>query len=206
MVDAQFCQCLAATLSEHPRASELHGRGRVIFQHAAAGMIHYARNQAVKAFLAHPLGLSHLLFIDADMTWEPDDVWQLFDRAQTHDLPVLGALVAMAGETPDDAPRPVMYDEAMHFVEPRESLQRVYCAGAAFLLIRRAVFEACLTHYDWPAPWFDYGALRGRSVSEDVMFAKRLAAHGIPIHVDTRIAVGHRKLYTYTYAPALAPA
>jgi hypothetical protein len=206
MVDAQFCQCLAATLSEHPRSMELHGRGRVIFQHAAAGMLHYARNQAVSAFLQHPLGLSHLLFIDADMTWEEGSVWQLFEEAIAHNYPVLGALAAMPGESPDAAPRAVMYDEAMQFVEPRQSLQRVYCAGAAFLLIRREVFDACLTCYDWPAPWFDYGTLRGRSVSEDVMFSERLAALGIPIHVDTRIAVGHRKLVTYTYAPSLATA
>jgi hypothetical protein len=38
------------------------------------------------------------------------------------------------------------------------------------------------------------------------MFSDRLAALCIPIHVDTRIVVGHRKLYTYTCAPALAPA
>jgi hypothetical protein len=206
MVDAQFCQCLAATLSEHPRSNELHGRGRVIFQHAPAGMLHIARNQAVKAFLAHPLGLSHLLFIDADMTWEPECVWQLFEEAIAHDYPVLGALIAMPGESPDAAPRPVMFDEGMAFVEPRHSVERVYCGGAGFLLIHRAVFDACLARYGWPAPWFEYGTLRGKSVSEDVTFSERLAALGIPIHVDTRIAVGHRKLVTYTYAPSLATA
>jgi hypothetical protein len=205
MVDAQFCQCLAATLSEHPRSMELHGRGRVIFQHAAAGMLHYARNQAVSAFLQHPLGLSHLLFIDADMTWEPESVWQLFETALAADLPVLSALVAMPGETPNDS-RPVMYDDAMEFVTPTHDVQRVYCAGSAFLLIQRPVLVKQAMHYGWPAPWFDYGTLRGKSVSEDVMFSERLAALGIPIHVDTRIAVGHRKLVTYTYAPALAPA
>jgi hypothetical protein len=48
-------------------------------------------------------------------------------------------------------------------------------------------------------PWFSSTIdERGVNVGEDVTFCHRVNALGIPVYVDTGVAVGHQKTYTLT--------
>jgi hypothetical protein len=195
VIDAHFCRCLADTLTDDFR-SYLPVRGRVLMGRAPAGMIHVARNQVVADFLAHPLQPKYLLFIDTDMAWTPDQVWALVDTAETHNLPAVNALVCMQSLEPRAAVH-VMKDYDWNDVLPTEDVQRVFCAGMAFMVLRRDELEACGRTHGWPTPWFDYGQRRGKAVTEEVTFSQRYYDLGFSIHVDTRISVGHRKIHTF---------
>ena len=200
-VDAQFCACLAATLTEDTRGL-LPFRGRVMMSRAPAGMIHVARNEVIRGFLAHPLRPDYLLFIDTDITWEPDQVWSLVDTATTHDLPAVSGLIAFCQQDEDGPSDPILmlYDNDFKLVPLSADVQRVFCAGMGFMLLRRDALEACAAAYRWPTPWFDYGHRNGKAVSEDVIFSQRLLDLNIPVHVDTRIVVGHRKTHTFKHS------
>jgi hypothetical protein len=203
-IDAVYTHCLVATLSEDTRRL-LAFRAPVLLARAPAGMIHLARNEIVRAFLAHPLRPAYLLFIDTDITWEPELVWRLVDCASAEDLPAVSGFYSLAEQEAGGPgePVPMLYDEQMHLVPIRGDLQRVFCAGAGFLLLRRDVLEACFRAYAGPAPWFDYGARGGRLVSEDVIFCQRLWDLDIPLHVLTTVHVGHRKVHTLRFLPLL---
>jgi hypothetical protein len=59
------------------------------------------------------------------------------------------------------------------------------------------VFGRLSDRYSEPTPWFDYGLHKGRVASEDVIFAARCAAVGVPVYVETTARVGHRKVHTF---------
>jgi len=205
MIDAQFCRCLADTLSGHTRTL-LPFREPVLMARAPAGMIHVARNEIVRAFLAHPLSPSHLLFIDTDVTWTPEQLAELATTATTNDLPVLSGLLTLGpGDEKEPKRIPMLYDERVRYVPVSADIQRVFCTGMGFMLLRRDALQACLANYTWPTPWFDYGHRNGKAVSEDVVFCERLAELDIPVHVDTRIHLGHRKLFAFTPEETCAP-
>jgi hypothetical protein len=170
-------------------------RRKVLMSAAPAGMIHTARNAVVDGFLAHPFSPEYLLFIDTDITWEPHQVWSLLETATTHDLPAVSGLVCFK-QTEDGPLVPMLYNDDFKLVPVSADVQRVFCAGMGFMLLRRDALETIATTYPWPTPWFDYGHRNGKAVSEDVIFSQRCLELDIPIHVDTRIAVGHRKTQT----------
>lgn len=199
-IDAQYTRCLVETLDAADARALFPFRGRVLMERAPAGMLHVARNAVVRAFLTHPLRPEYLLFIDTDMVWVPEQIGQLVESAVTHDLCAVNALVCMQGGVGVDERIPVIYDYDMRPVAPVDPIQRVFCAGSAFLLLRRAELEACGRTYGSPAPWFDYQHRHGRTVTEEVIFSQRYHDLGFPIHVNTEILVGHRKIHPF-YMP-----
>jgi hypothetical protein len=196
LIDAYFCRALADTLTD-----DFHGylpfRGRVMMARAPAGMIHVARNAVVADFLRHPLQPKYLLFIDTDMAWTPDQAWDLIESAEAHDLPAVNALVCLQSLDPTAVGAYVMKDYDWNTVTPTQEIQQVFCAGMAFMLLRRDGLEACYRAHAGPLPWFDYGVRRGTPCTEEVIFSQRYHDLGIPIHVNTQIRVGHRKIHTF---------
>ena len=204
LIDAQFTRCLTATLEEDTQGV-FPLRGRVLMARAPAGMLHVARNDVVQQFLRHPFSPAYLLFIDTDMAWTPDQVWALVQTARDHDLPIVNGLAAMQDGPDPTSTIPVLYDYDFQRVDPVDPIQRVFCAGSAFMLLAREALVTIGQAHGWPTPWFNYGERRGKAVTEEVIFAQRCWDLGIPIHVDTRIVVDHRKLHPFrARVPALA--
>lgn len=198
-IDAQYTRCLVETLDADAHRM-FPFRGRVLMERAPAGMLHVARNAVIGAFLGHPLRPDYLLFIDTDMVWVPEQIRELLDSAVTHDLCAVNALVCMQGGADVEDRIPVMYDYDMRQIVPVDPIQRVFCAGSAFLLLRRHELSVCGLEYGSPAPWFDYQHRNGRTVTEEVIFSQRYHDLGFPIHVNTQILVGHRKIHPF-YMP-----
>lgn len=199
-LDARFCQCLLTTVTED-FGHILPAREKVLMTRAPAGMLHVARNVIGRGFLAHPLRPEYLVFVDSDIDWRPDQLWQLAETARGDGLPILSGLVCMQGGRDASLMRPLMYDYDFCEVQPTGGLQQVFCVGCGFLAIHRsALLQLYDTHRE-PTPWFNYEHRHGKAVSEDVVFAQRCWDAGIPIHVDGRIAVGHRKIHSFTMEP-----
>lgn len=149
------------------------------------------RNRAA----AHAIGLgaTHVLFLDADMTW-PSDV---LDRMLAHhDRGIVSGLyhlknwphwpVALRQPTANLATTSVdyHYDAQVH---EQDGLVPEALVGMGCTLVPTVVFHAM------PEPWFAYRQnTRGVwAVTEDVPFCEKAAALGVPIWVDPSVKCGH---------------
>lgn len=119
------------------------GAGKVAITTAkvSGGGIHKARNNIAHDFMKSTA--DRLLFIDSDISFKPEQVFQLIAR----DLPIVASPYthkkpadpktnipawsarAIDGEVPQSAPG------------PRQGLQKVAAVGTGFLMIKREVFE-----------------------------------------------------------------
>jgi hypothetical protein len=116
-----------------------------------------ARNLIVSQFLDDPTA-THLLFIDADIGFTPDQVFALLE----FDHEVAGAVYPMkhlnwaviAAQARADAPnlKSSALNYVVDFFDPKNislsgSFVRVRHIGTGFLLIKRAVFQQMTAHY-----------------------------------------------------------
>ncbi len=142
-----------------------------------------------------------LLWIDADMQWEPEALEYLLATAHPTERPIVGGLCF--GMTLDRLV-PTIYqfgrteDEELttYRVGAYERDAVVQCAatGAAFILIHRTVLEAMrAANFNEAFPFFQEVQLGHRPVGEDITFCIRAGQLGYPIHVDTRAKIGHHK-------------
>ncbi len=138
----ETAQCLLEMRSE----SEKRGLAAVQYTMIPGTLVEKARNEAVRQMLK--VGAGWLLFCDGDMTWQTDALHTLLVTA-FHELPVadvLGAYCNLRG----DLALPTMDTGTgtweSHY--PGNGPVEVIRTGAAFLLVKRHVFEALSD------PWF----------------------------------------------------
>jgi hypothetical protein len=149
------------------------------------------RNEAVN--VAKAQGCSHILFLDADMTW-PADV--LSSMLAHHDKGIVSGLyflkswphwpVALKNPRVNPKTLAVDYDYDHTVLDTRKLLPQAL-VGMGCTIVPVALFDAL------SAPWFEYQTdPEGRwTITEDVMFCQRAAAIGCPIAVDPAIKCGH---------------
>ena len=152
-----------------------------------------ARNKIAQEAL--DIGADWLLMIDTDMKWKPEDVHNLLQTAHPTKRPVVGGLCfRLSYENEDVGPiyLPVMYrfpdSDSLegHPVGVYSGVEKVDATGAAFLAIHRSVLKMV------GSDWFSHYPGQPHN-SEDFAFMLRLRDAGIPVHVDTRVKIGHSK-------------
>lgn len=161
------------------------------------------RNWVAATFLAETEA-DWLLFLDADMVFEPDLLDRLVEAADPLERPVVSGLYF--GRSEDGTPFPQMYALVEAAERPGEvisarfedypkGLVEVFGAGAGCMLIHRRVLELMRERAADPVfPWFqETSAINGRYTSEDLTFCHRVRELGLPVYVDTRIVCGHSK-------------
>lgn len=140
-------QQTAACLLEARSFSERNGANNIAWRTEPATLVERARNAAVRALLREK-DAGWLLFVDGDTTFPPDAIVHMLRTAYL-DLPqadVLGGYVPLRG----DIALPTI-DTGTGTWEswfPHSGVLSVIRTGAAFLLVKRHVFEALLD------PWF----------------------------------------------------
>ena len=182
------------------------GSGYISFQ--SGPQITAARTAIVENFLTNPL-LSEaewLWMVDADMVIPADTLYRLLDVAHPTERPIVGALCFGGGRS--ERVFPTIYKAVDHDgaagVEPvmdypRDALVKVAATGAACILIHRTVFLRMAQVFGVingepnPHPWFTEGVHHGVPFGEDIAFCQRARALDIPVHVDTRVKIGHVK-------------
>jgi tRNA A58 N-methylase Trm61 len=149
------------------------------------------RNEAVR--IAKARNCTHILFLDADMTWPSDVLMQMLAH---HDKGIVSGLyflktwphwpVALkrGRVNPDNLGADYDYDKDGVFVDGLVPQQLI---GMGCTLIPMSVFDAM------PAPWFEYrqDPADAWTVTEDVPFCQKALALGVPIAVDMRVKCGH---------------
>ena len=170
-------------------------------------LISRARNTLTAKFL-HTKESTHLMFIDADIGWEPWHLLVMLDAQKD----VIGGLYPMKS-------LPVKWcvnGIPGQVEEPGTNLVEVTKTGTGFLLIKRDVFEKLNAH---PAtkpfnndiglpvelnPYmktYFYTAVRvNRYYSEDWTFCENWRDIGGQVWVDKRILLRHVGTYTFDYA------
>jgi hypothetical protein len=169
-------------------------------------LITRARNTLTAKFLANE-GSTHLMFIDADIGWEPWHLLVMLNR----DVDVIGGLYPMKS-----LPIKWCVNGFEGAEEGADGLQEVSKTGTGFLLIKRHVFEKLKSH---PAvkpfnndigldpalntnmkTYFDTGVRENRYYSEDWAFCENWRDLGGKVYVDKRVLLKHVGTYVFDNA------
>jgi hypothetical protein len=181
-----------------------------------SGGIPANRNKVVRGFLERTRG-EWLLFIDTDMGFTRDSLDRLIGSADPATRPVMGGLCFAGVRDKAGSAASPLYSERFKIVPTvyeyvetgdeigfrpipdyaRDQVIEVAGTGAAMLLIHRSALEKVRANQGdaWFDPITHPTALKGgpRTFSEDLSFCVRLAACGIPVHVDTAVKTTHEK-------------
>jgi hypothetical protein len=168
-------------------------------------LISRARNTLTAKFL-HNKDSTHLLFIDADIGFEPWHILVLLNRQ----VDVIGGLYPMKSMPIKWCVNGIEGGE-----EGTDGLQEVSKTGTGFLLIKREVFEKLNAHpatkpfindIGLPAElnpymktYFDTAVRENRYYSEDWTFCENWRDLGGKIWVDKRVLLRHTGTYTFAH-------
>jgi len=169
-------------------------------------LISRARNTLTAKFLSNP-DSTHLMFIDADIGWEPWHLLVLLNR----DVDVIGGLYPMK-----TLPVKWVVNGFDGAEEGPDGLQEVSKTGTGFLLIKRHVFEKLNSHpavvpfnsdiglppelNQWMKTYFDTDVRENRYYSEDWTFCENWRDLGGKVWVDKRVLLKHTGTYVFDYA------
>lgn len=150
-------------------------------------------NRNIIAGVAQQMKANYLLFIDDDMVFAENAL----ERLMSHNVDIVSgfcvgrihpynpcAYIKIEGA---DSYRPINN-------WPDDALIEVDAVGAAFLLIKVAVFDKLTL------PYFSFAPREGHptGIGEDSYFSRKAKAAGLKIHLDTGLIVGHIGDYPFT--------
>lgn len=161
-----------------------------------------ARNFIASVVTATPQA-EWLLFIDADMGFQPDALDRLLAVAHPQDRPIVGGLCFVWKDRGADGyggvrsePMPTIYDYIdgdfkgrLHY--PAGRVVPVAATGTAFLLIHRSVLERIASEFG--PEWFTRAQGPSGLMGEDISFFSRCRELGIPAFVHTGVRTTHHK-------------
>lgn len=166
-------------------------------------LISRARNTLTAKFLAMP-DATHLMFIDADIGWEPWHLLVLMNR----NVDVIGGLYPMK-----TMPIKWVVNGFEGAEEGPDGLQEVSKTGTGFLLMKKEAFKAMDNHpavkpykndigldpvYDqYLRTYFDTAVRQNRYYSEDWTFCENYRDVGGKIWVDKRVLLRHSGSYVF---------
>jgi hypothetical protein len=169
-------------------------------------LISRARNTLVAKFLNNP-DSTHLMFVDADIGWEPWHLLTLLNR----DVDVIGGLYPMK-----TLPIKWVVNGFEGAEEGADGLQEVSKTGTGFMLVKRHVFEKLNAHpavkpfaNDIGLPkeldqhlktYYDTAVRENRYYSEDWTFCENWRDLGGRVWVDKRVLLKHTGTYVFDFA------
>lgn len=167
-------------------------------------LISRGRNTLTAKFLGATDNTTHLMFIDADIGWEPWHLLVLLNR----DVDIIGGLYPMK-----TMPIKWVVNGFEGAEEKPDGLQEVSKAGTGFLLMKREVFTKLNDHpavkpykndigmdpkYDqFLKTYFDTAVRENRYLSEDWTFCANWRDLGGKIYVDKRVLLRHAGSYVF---------
>jgi len=154
----QVTSHFTASLLKLQRACDQRGVGFTVLMQGGDALITRARQNVVAHFLGNPT-TTHLLFIDADIGFEPEEVFRLLNfgadmaagvyPTKKIDWTKVKAIVGQGREPIESA----ALSYVIEFLEPtgkigvRDGFAKVRYAGTGFLMIRRTVLERMQAQY-----------------------------------------------------------
>ena len=168
-------------------------------------LISRARNTLTAKFL-HNKESTHLMFVDADIGWEPWHLLVMLNR----DVDVIGGLYPMKS-----LPVKWCVNGFEGAEEGPDGLQEVSKTGTGFMLIKRHVFEKLNAHpatkpfindiglpvelNPYMKTYFDTAVRENRYYSEDWTFCENWRDLGGKVWVDKRVLLKHTGTYVFDF-------
>lgn len=158
-----------------------------------------ARNNCARYFLKNT-DFSHLMFLDADIEFEPDDVGKIWHMNK--DIAVGVYRMKKEGSKYAAWVNGELVDDLGNYHSPLV----VDYAGTGFMMIKREVFLKIeqetphLAHEDHDGPthaFFDTAIEEGAYLSEDYFFCKRWRESGGEIWMDPSVKLKHHGTCAY---------
>ena len=152
-------------------------------------------------------GFDRVLWLDSDMTFEPDIMQKLMADMDEHNLDYVSALYFMRTRPT----KPVIFErliydrlpEEVHIKAdnmldyPKDQLFEVEGSGFGGVLIKTSALKQVAENFGLPfSPMMGYG--------EDLSFCWRMKQLGIKMYCDSRIKMGHLATFPVTEADYLA--
>ncbi len=170
----------------------------VIRIHTSGSLLVRERNDLVKAFLESDC--THMLCIDSDIAWQPQDIKRLID----HQEDFVAALYPARGPEKCFLFRGV-YGENKKMDVSKKGLLEMEYIPAGFMLIRRIVFESIILqrsdlYYEPKAEelkhtrghlFFGIELWEGEFWGEDYVFCRNVRKAGFHIWIDPVIPLDH---------------
>ena len=159
-------------------------------------LVQRARNDVIR--MAVESGCDDLIFIDADQSWNPQDVFRLLDHA----VNVVGAAVPKKNDIPDWNVKRL----PAFVVDETTGLIAVESVGTGFL---RLSSDALACVWALGVPYSDNGrsgrmvcdvrVIDGELCSEDTALCRTWASTGGTVWIDPEIAIAHTGPKTFTH-------
>jgi hypothetical protein len=164
-----------------------------------------SRNLIVKHFLDDTKA-QWLLMVDSDEELSLPVFDLLCATANETERPFVAGLVFAAFyEGTQLRPVPVIYrnteDRGLQPWDdyPHDQVVEIDASGTGCIMIHRSVLvkmrETALPNQGTEWCWFQDGAIAGRWFSEDLLFCRRVAALGFPMHAHTGAILPHKKTF-----------
>ena len=180
-----------------------HGINVQVSSVCGCSVVSRARNLVVYEFLQSKC--EHLLFIDSDMTFEPDAVLRLMAWNQEK------AIVAGAYEARKQGKVYILTldgDKDGEVIMDEYGLVKARRVATGFMMIHRRVFEGLAAkhpewyHQDHSSPaklysFFDFLTTPDGYIGEDFLFCKRAEEAGFDIWIDPTIKLGHMGVHEF---------
>lgn len=195
---------LAVSLARLAQQLPQHGVDMNIGSICGCSVVSRARNLLVKDFLES--NCTDLMFIDADINFEPEDVLRLMAWASDPKMGIVGG-VPRTRKTNKVYIAQLDQDEE-GLTMNRMGLVRAKRIATAFMLVRRDVFERLVNenpqwnYYDHSSDRnlnavFDFLVTEEGYMGEDYLFCDRARAIGYEVWIDPTIKLGHMGVQEY---------
>lgn len=195
---------LAVSLARLAQKLPQHGIELSIGSICGCSVVSRARNLLVRDFLDSDC--TDLMFIDADINFEPDDVLRLMAWASDPKKGIVGG-VPRTRKTNKVYIAQLDQDEE-GLTMNRMGLVRAKRIATAFMLVRREVFERLVNenpqwdYYDHNTDKklnavFDFLVTEEGYMGEDYLFCDRARAIGYEVWIDPTIKLGHMGVQEY---------
>jgi hypothetical protein len=188
---------MIGALIHFSRKAAEHGIGFEIGTISGCSVVSRARNLLVSDFLASECDA--MLFIDADMSFNPDDIFRLLAWSQRKNI--VGG-IGCARKFPPTYYSKMDQDEEGNIVMDAMGLVRAKSIGTGFMMIQRKVVEELVrAHPEWEYydatadrklhSLFDFKSTPEGYIGEDYLFCERARNHGFDVWIDPTIKLGH---------------
>ena len=190
---------LAISLARVAQAAPQHGIDIHIGSVCGCSVVSRARNLLTKDFLESEC--TDLIFIDADINFEPEDVFRLMAWTTDPKKGIVAGVPRIRGEERVYITA-LEYDDNQELTMNSMGLVRGMRVATAFMMVRRDVFETLVeAHPEWtyydkksdrmlPAI-FDFKLTEEGYMGEDFLFCDRAREVGFEVWIDPTIKLGH---------------
>jgi hypothetical protein len=149
-----------------------------------------------------------LLWVDSDIVLNLDAMKLLWQTADKINRPVVSGVYFISKENEGTLmrPFPVLFDNVSefqikyHHPLPENQVLKVDCAGFGFVLMHKSIVPKMREANPGKGMFMETGdGQDDHFIGEDIIFFRRMAKAGIPLHAHTGAIVKHMKRFSLDY-------